>query len=69
MPSKRTYVVLRMNRANGDPVFDYIGEVEATTHHTAKNQAMRDYDLDKVLGHDQGIVLVPERSWHAYPMK
>lgn len=68
MPSEREYIVLRMNRNGNSAEFAYIGEVYATTHHVAKNEAIRQYDLDQKVGINQGIVVVPSRSWHSYSM-
>ena len=65
--SERTYIVLKMSRNGDEPVFGYLGEIEATTHHIAKNKAKREYNIET--GFEEGgtgIVVVPKSSWHAF---
>ena len=61
----RTYIVLKMKEEEGE--LEYLGEVDATTHHIAKNEAKREFDIDT--GYEQygvGIVVVPKTSWHPF---
>lgn len=65
--SNRTYVCLKMNENGGEPVFAYLGEIEASTHHVAKNKAQEQFDIRaSKLTETEGIAVIPKRSWHTY---
>lgn len=63
----REYIVLRMYRQQDKPQYDHVGEVEASTHHTARTKAQRKYDVEvgNLTGRT-GLVVVPAGSFHVY---